>query len=167
MVLKFVSVLKILYFNTMFKFLCSYVNFMRLRPLEKSVRCLPNFERKKLPEISMCFNEIGFRSWYTFLTVLIRLDQHFIERGPYCSERERTLEIMDWGRIVRGLISPTWLESINNSPGPCYQPSLLQTGCRARASRTGVDQAATFHLFDPESQRGKECLRGSQTICSL
>ncbi len=46
---------------------------------------------------------------------MIHLDQHLIERGPYRSERERTLEIMDWGRIVRWLISPTWP---NNSPGP-------------------------------------------------
>ncbi len=99
--------------------------------------------------------------------VLIHLDQHFIERGPYRSERERTLEIMGWGRIVRELISPTWLESINNSPGPCYQPSLLHTGCRVRAGRPGVEQAATFLSLDPENQRGKECLRGSQTICSL
>jgi hypothetical protein len=100
-------------------------------------------------------------------SVLIHLDQHFIERGPYRSERERTLEIIDWGRVVRGLISPTWLELANNSPGPCYQPSLLHTGCRGRAGRSGVDQAATILSLDPENQRGKECLRGSQTICSL
>jgi hypothetical protein len=99
--------------------------------------------------------------------VLIHLDQHFIERGPRRSERERTLEILGWGRIVRGLISPTCLESTNNSPGPCYQPSLLHTECRARAGRPGVEQAATFLSLDPENQRGKECLRGSQTICSL
>ena len=30
---------------------------MRLRPLEKSVRCLQNFERKKLPEISNFLND--------------------------------------------------------------------------------------------------------------
>jgi len=30
---------------------------MRLRPFEKSVRCLQNFERKKLPEISMFLND--------------------------------------------------------------------------------------------------------------
>jgi hypothetical protein len=42
-------------------------------------------------------------------SVLIHLDQHFIERGPYRSERERTLEILGWGWIVRGLISHTCL----------------------------------------------------------
>ncbi len=65
--------------------------------------------------------------------VLIHLDQHFIERGPYRSERERMLEILGWGRTVRGLISPTCLESINNSPGPCYQLSLLHTQNVGRA----------------------------------
>ncbi len=99
--------------------------------------------------------------------VLIHLDQHFIERGPYRSERERTLEILGWGRIVRGLITPTCLGSVNNSPGPCYQLSLLHTECRARAGTTGVEQTATFLSLDPDNQRGKECLRGSQTICSL
>jgi hypothetical protein len=97
-------------------------------------------------------------------TVLIHLDQHFIERGPYRSERERTLEIIGGGRIVSGLISHTCLGSINNSPGPYYQLSLLHTEPRAR---TGVEQTATFLSLDPDNQRGKDCLRGSQTICSL
>ena len=92
------------------------------------------------------------------------MHKHFIERGPYRSERERTLEIVGWGRIVSGLISHTCLGSINNSPGPYYQLSLLHTEPRARA---GVEQTATFLSLDPDNQRGKDCLRGSQTICSL
>jgi hypothetical protein len=100
-------------------------------------------------------------------SVLIHLDQHVIKRGPYHSERERTLEILGWGRIVRGLITPTCLGLVNNSPGPCYQLSLLHTECRARAGTPGMEQTATFLSLDPDNQRGKECLRGSQTICSL
>jgi hypothetical protein len=97
-------------------------------------------------------------------SVLIHLDQHFIERGPYRSERERTLEIVGGGQIVSGLISHTCLGSINNSPGPYYPLSLLHTEPRARA---GVEQTATFLSLDPGNQRGKDCLRGSQTICFL
>jgi hypothetical protein len=76
-------------------------------------------------------------------SVLIHLDQHFIERGPYRSERERTLEIVGGGRNANCLISHTCLGSINNSPGPYYQLSLLHTEPRARA---GVEQTATIPL---------------------
>jgi hypothetical protein len=97
-------------------------------------------------------------------SVLIHLDQHFIERGPYRSERERTLEIVGGDRNANCLISHTCLGSINSSPGLYYQLSLLHTEPRARA---GVEQTATFLSLDPDNQRGKDCLRGSQTICSL
>jgi hypothetical protein len=43
-------------------------------------------------------------------SVLIHLDQHFIERGPYRSERERTLEIIDWGELYGGLSPPHGLD---------------------------------------------------------
>ncbi len=101
-------------------------------------------------------------------SVLIHLDQHFINRGPCPSERERTLKALDSGHIIRWLSPSTILIALIRTPGViCRSLPLLQTGFRARANRPGLPQVATFYLFDPESQRGEECLRGSQTICSL
>ncbi len=90
------------------------------------------------------------RSWKA--GVLIRLDQHFIERGPYRSKRERTLEIMDWGRIVFGLISPTWLESINNSPPSCTQD----------VERAQADQGWTRRQHSTHSTLRA---RGGRSVC--
>ena len=76
-------------------------------------------------------------------SVSIHLDQHFIERGPYRSERERTLEIVGGDRNANCLISHTCLGSMNSSPGLYYQISLLHTEPRARA---GVERTATIPL---------------------
>jgi hypothetical protein len=83
-------------------------------------------------------------------SVLIHLDQHFIERGPCRSERERTLEILDSGHNVCWLSSPTQFNLIR-TPGViyCYLP-LLQTGFRARINRQRVHQVPTSCLFSPE-----------------
>jgi hypothetical protein len=86
------------------------------------------------------------------VTVLIHLDQHFIERGPYGSERERTLEIVGGDRNANCLISHTCLGSINSSPGLYYQLSLLHTEPRARA---GVEQTATIPLTWPWYSEGE------------
>ncbi len=48
--IKFECILKRLNFNSMFLFLSSFVNFMRLKPVEKSVRCFQNLPKKKLPK---------------------------------------------------------------------------------------------------------------------
>ncbi len=49
--------------------------------------------------------------------VLLHLDQHFIERGPYRSGRERTLEIGGRGRNSNCVIYPICCVSINKAPG--------------------------------------------------
>jgi hypothetical protein len=66
-------------------------------------------------------------------SVLIHLDQHFVERGPYRSERERTLEIIDWGRIVHWLISPTRPKLITTARG--HMPSTLPPSNRIQSAR--------------------------------
>jgi hypothetical protein len=100
-------------------------------------------------------------------SVLIHLDQQFIERGPCRSERERTLEIIDSAHIIRWL-SPSTLFTLIRTPGVtcCYLP-LLQTGFRVLGNRQRVHQAATSCLFDPEIRGREQCLRGSQEIFSL
>jgi hypothetical protein len=67
-----------------------------------------------------------------YISVLIHLNQHFMERGLCRSERERTLEIIDSGHIIRWL-SPSILFALIRTPGVtcCYLP-LLQTVFRAR-----------------------------------
>jgi hypothetical protein len=102
-----------------------------------------------------------------YISVLIHLDQHFMERGLCRSERERTLEIIDSGHIIRWL-SPSILFTLIRTPGVtcCYLP-LLQTVFRARVNRQRVHQAATSCLFDPEIRGREQCLRGSQEIYSL
>ncbi len=61
------------------------------------------------------------------LSVLVHLDQHFIERGPYRSERERSLEIGGGDRNANCLIWHTCLGSINRARGhtisslPCIE----------------------------------------------
>ncbi len=59
-----------------------------------------------------------------------------------------------------------WIDK--QQPGamlPALSPA--HTECRARAGTPGVEQTATFLSLDPDNQTGKECLQGSQTICSL
>jgi hypothetical protein len=107
----------------------------------------------------------SFREWpfiafiYIFTSVLIHLDQHFIERGPYRSERERTLEIVGGDRNANCLIYHTCLGSINRGLGLYNQLSPLQREPRTRA---GVEKDGNAPLT-PEIQRGKDCLRG--TVC--
>jgi hypothetical protein len=68
-----------------------------------------------------------------FEGVLITLDQHFIERGPCRSERERTLEILDLGHIVRWLSSPTLFNLIRTAWD--HMPLSLPPSNRLQSAR--------------------------------
>jgi hypothetical protein len=68
------------------------------------------------------------------MTVLIHLDQHFIERGPCRSERERTLEILDFGHIVRWLSLPPPFDLIRTAQGHML-PSLYYLRSSRRCVR--------------------------------
>jgi hypothetical protein len=76
------------------------------------------------------------------LGVLLHLDQHFIERGPYRSVRERTLEIGGRGRNANCVIYPICCVSINSAPGLYNQLSLLPSEPRTRERRQHSSQLA-------------------------
>ena len=101
--------------------------------------------------------------------VLIHLDQHFIERGPYRSERERTLEIIGGDRNANCLIYHTCLGSINRGPGLYNQLSPLHREPRTRAGVETDGNAPLNWSWDLEGEglSARDCLRDSQTICSL
>ena len=102
-------------------------------------------------------------------SVLLHLDQHFIERGPYRSGRERTLEIEGRGLYATCVIYPMCCVSINSAPGLYNQLSLLPSEPRTRAR---VERVGSIPLNWPLDLEGKglsarDCLRDSQTICSF
>ncbi len=102
-------------------------------------------------------------------SVLIHLDQHFIEKGPYRSERERTLEIVGGDRNANCLIYHTCLGSINSGPGLYNQLSPLHREPRTRAGVETDGNAPLNWSWDLEGEglSARDCLRVSQTICSL
>ena len=71
------------------------------------------------------------------MCVLLHLDQHFIERGPYRSGRERTLEIEERGLYATCVIYPMCCVLTNKAPGLCNQLSLLPSKPRMRARGEG------------------------------
>jgi hypothetical protein len=77
--------------------------------------------------------------------VLIHLDQHFIERGPCCSERERTLEILDLGHIVRWISSPTLFKLIRTAQG--HMPLSLPPSNRLQSARKQTEGASGGHIL--------------------
>ncbi len=101
--------------------------------------------------------------------VLLHLDQHFIERGPYRSGRERTLEIGGRGRNAGSVIYPMCCVSMNSTLGLYNQLSLLPSEPRTRA---GVERVGYIPLNWPQDLEGgglsaRDCLRDSQAICSF
>ena len=96
---------------------------------------------------------------------MIHLDQHFIERGPYRSERERTLEIVGGDRNANCLIYHTCLGSINSGPGLYNQLSPLHREPRTRAGVETDGNAPLNWSWDLEGEglSARDCLRG--TVC--
>ena len=86
---------------------------------------------------------------------MIHLDQHFIERGPYRSERERTLEIVGGDRNANCLIYHICCVSINSGPGLYNQLSPLHGEPRTRA---GVET-------DGNPPQLALIFRGGRTVC--
>jgi hypothetical protein len=72
-------------------------------------------------------------------SVLLHLDQHFIERESYRSGRERTLEISGRGWNSGHVIYPMCCVLTNKAPGPCNQLSLLSA--KDGRSQQGIDSA--------------------------
>jgi hypothetical protein len=69
-------------------------------------------------------------------SVLLHLDQLFIEREPYRSGRERTLEIGGRGRNSNCVIYPMCCVLTNKAPGyEISSPSYLVNQGRARGGR--------------------------------
>jgi hypothetical protein len=103
------------------------------------------------------------------LSVLLHLDQHFIERGPYRSGRERTLEIGGRGRNSNCVIYPICCVSINKAPGLYNQLSLLpsEPRTRARGERDGKTPLNWPQDLEGGGLSARDCLRDSQTICSF
>ena len=114
------------------------------------------------------FPNLG-RAFSKYLPVLLHLDQHFIERGPYRSGRERTLEIGGRGRNSNCVIYPICCVSTNKAPGLYNQLSLLPSEPRTRAR---VERVGHTPLNWPQTLEGgglsaRDCLRDSQAICSF
>jgi hypothetical protein len=84
-------------------------------------------------------------------SVLLHLDQHFIERGPYRSGRERTLEIGGRGRNAGSVIYPMCCVLPNSASGLYNQLSLLPSESRTRAR---VERTATFPVTWPQDLEG-------------
>jgi hypothetical protein len=102
-------------------------------------------------------------------SVLLHLDQHFIERESYRSGRERTLEISGRGRNAGSVIYPMCCVLTNKAPGLCNQLSLLPSESRTRARGEGDTHTP---LNWPQTLEGgglsaRDCLRDSQAICSF
>jgi hypothetical protein len=72
---------------------------------------------------------------YTFIkgTVLIHFNQYFIERGPYRSERETTLEILETGHVSCWPCLPYPLQFDKRHPGASATPSPLPLHAPQRA----------------------------------
>ena len=103
------------------------------------------------------------------MSVLLHLDQHFIERGPYRSGRERTLEIGGRGWNSGHVTYPMCCVLTNKAPGPWNQLSLPPSGSRTRARVER--ESATFLSWSLDLEReglsARGCLRDSQAICSF
>jgi hypothetical protein len=102
-------------------------------------------------------------------SVLLHLDQHFIERESYRSGRERALEISGRGRNAGSVIYPMCCVLTNKAPGLCNQLSLLPSEPRTRARGEGDTYTP---LSWPQTLEGgglsaRDCLRDSQAICSF
>ncbi len=78
-------------------------------------------------------------------SVLIHLDQHFIDRGPYRSERERTLEILDLGQIVCWLSPPTLFTLIRTARG--HMLLSLPSSNRLQSARKQTEGASGGHIL--------------------
>jgi hypothetical protein len=102
-------------------------------------------------------------------SVLLHLDQHFIERESYRSGRERTLEISGRGRNAGSVIYPMCCVLTNKAPGPCNQLSLLPSESRTRARGEGDTHTPLNWPPDlgREALSARDCLRDSQAICSF
>ncbi len=102
-------------------------------------------------------------------SVLLHLDQHFIERGLYGSGRERTLEIGGRGRNSNCVIYPICCVSTNKAPGLYNQLSLLpsEPRMRERVERVGSIPLNWSPDLEGEGLSARDCLRDSQMICSF
>jgi hypothetical protein len=102
-------------------------------------------------------------------SVLLHLDQHFIERESYRSGRDRTLEISGRGRNAGSVTCPMCCVLANKAPGLYNQLSLLPSGSRTRAR--GEGDTCTPLNWPPDLGRealsARDCLRDSQAICSF
>ena len=102
-------------------------------------------------------------------SVLLHRDQHFIERGPYRSGRERTLEIGGRGRNSNCVIYPICCVSTNKATGLCNQLSLLPSESRthARGERDGHTPLNWPQDLEGGGLSARDCLRDLQAICSF
>jgi hypothetical protein len=102
-------------------------------------------------------------------SVLLHLDQLFIEREPYRSGRERTLEIEGRGLYATCVIYPMCCVLTNKAPGLCNQLSLLpsEPRTRARGERDGNTPLNWPQDLEGEGLSARDCLRDSHAICSF
>ena len=87
--------------------------------------------------------------------VLLHLDQHFIERGPYHSERERTLEIGGGDRNANCLI---YHMLCIDKQGPGAIQSALSLAEGAKDARKGGERRQHSSQLAPR-------FRGGRTVC--
>ena len=96
--------------------------------------------------------------------VLLRRDQHFIERESYRSGREMALEIQDRSWYITYTISPLRCVMANRASGPSFQLSLIPSRCREeRVSSTSPSGSLDL---EEGGLSARSCLRDSQAICS-
>jgi hypothetical protein len=87
--------------------------------------------------------------------VLLHLDQHFIERGPYHSERERTLEI---GGVDRNANCLIYHMLCIDKQGPGAIQSALSLAEGAKDARKGGERRQHSSQLAPR-------FRGGRTVC--